>query len=406
MTTAGPLLLMDVGSTAIKWCLTDGDEFGVVSREQRLPEVPVGQQATAIADRYPGLPLRVCSSARSELRVGLLGLTGRYSLAAGRRGVLAAGGRLSYAWQLGRTASPDPDLGDPVDVLVLTGGTDHGDHRRLSAALAGFRPSDHPHAALVWAGAAGAALDLPVQHRVPNVQDDQLRPTPAGLTALLRQLQAGIGSFGRHELGGLASRIDGPILPTPLAVGSAAGELVTERQASLVIDVGGTSTDLHYRRGPSPAGTSIRLAFPELGLAGSRVALAARIADEPLLYELIEAIAPADPRALYQRLRGADQDALATPVGFLACVFASVAELANAVREQPGADREPTCASLDLTNTDVMVTGGACTDVPPPTIARVLEAATGQPARGRPVTVDAGYQLWARGLRPADGATQ
>ncbi|MFL6164573.1 MAG: glutamate mutase L [Jatrophihabitantaceae bacterium] len=405
MTVAFSLLLMDIGSTSIKWCVVSSDgQLGAMSREWRDPDVPAGQQAMAIADRYPGLPLRVCSSARGGLRVGLLGLTDRYSLTAGRRAVLAAGGQLSYAGQL-PDARQLPDahqlpadqlldahqlanaghLGsaagcpDPVDVLVLVGGTDGGDHRHLSAALAAFHPNDHPHATLVWAGASDAALDLQVRHRVTNVQDDQLRPTPAGLTTLLRQLRSaidGLGdSVGQQQLEVLASRIDGPVLPTFVAVGMAADELASERQAVLVIDVGGTATDLHYRHGRPPAGTSIRRTFPELGLAGARAALAARIADEPLLYELIEAIAPADPRTLYQRLRDADPAALAGPVGFLACLFLSVQDL-----------------NLDLSDADVLVTGGAGTD--PATIARMLHAATGH--RASSVTVD--DQLWARGL--------
>jgi MutL protein len=390
---------MDVGSTAIKWCVAPGvGRLGAVSHERRRPDVPVGEQATAIADRYPGLPLRVCSSAGEGLRVGLLGLTGRYSLIAGRRAVLAAGCRLSYADELGKARSADPETPDPVEVLVLVGGTDRGDHRHLVSALADFRPTDRPHATLVWAGAAGAALDLRPQHRVTNVHDDQLRPTPAGLTALLRHLHGGIDSVARPELEILAGRLDGPIVPTSLAVRLAVDELVTDRQPVLAIDVGGTSTDLHYRRGPFPAVMSIRQSFPELGVARSRVALAARIAGEPLLYEFIDAIAPADPRALYQRLRDADQDALAAPVGFLACLFATVGELGNAVPELPTTGREPTCANLDLAGAKVVVTGGACTDVPLAAIARVLDAATGQPASRRSVTVDTDYQLWARGL--------
>lgn len=399
MTAGSPVLLMDIGSTAIKWCLAlDDGRLGAVSRKRRKPDVPVGQQAMAIADRHPGLPLWVCSSARDGVRVGLLGLTGRYSLTAGRRAVLAAGGQLSYASQLENAGPSQPGLLDPVDVLVLVGGTDGGDHRRLSAALAGFRPNDHPHARLVWAGAATAELDLPVRHRAANVQDDQLRPTPAGLTLLLRQLHAGIDGFSPRELEVLASRVDGPIVATSRALEAAADQLATQEQAVVVIDVGGASTDLQYRRGPAPAGTSIRLALPELGLAGSRAALAARMADEPLLYELVEAIAPEDCRALYQGLRDADQDALAAPVGFLACLFASVREL---IREPPGTGHEPTGASLDLADAHVVVTGGACADVPPETIARVLDAATGQRASQRLVTVDVDYQLWARGLHRA-----
>jgi hypothetical protein len=367
MTAEFPLLLMDIGNSTIKWCVASADgRLGAVCHQQRSPDLPADRQAAAIADRYPQLPVRVCSSARAGLRVGLLGLTDRYSLAAGRRAVLAAGGRLGYA---GRFGSETRERVAPVDVLVLVGGTDHGDHRRLAAALDEFRPGEYPSETVVWAGAASAATELVARHRVANVQDDQLRPTPAGLTALLRQLHADCS--GRLDPGLLAGRLDGPVLATSLAVWSAVGTT----DPVLVIDVGGSRTELHYRA----AGTSVQQVFPELGLAGCLDALAARVADEPLLSELVDAIRPADPRALYRRLRDADLDALAAPVGLLACLFASA-------RELPSGPAGP----------DVLVTGGGCGEVPAATIGRVLEAAIGRPASR--VTVDADHQVWARGL--------
>ena len=64
MTEVFPLLLMDIGSSAIKWCVASDDgRLGPVSGEQRCPELPADRQAAAIADRHPRLPLRVCSSA-------------------------------------------------------------------------------------------------------------------------------------------------------------------------------------------------------------------------------------------------------------------------------------------------------------------------------------------------------
>ncbi|HEU5270586.1 MAG TPA: glutamate mutase L, partial [Jatrophihabitans sp.] len=321
MTTPFPLLLLDIGSTDSKWCIASQDgRPGPVSRQPCQPDVPAAQQAAAIAERHPGLPLRVCSSAPGGLRVGLLGLTDRYSLTAGRRAVLAAGGRLSYARLLGMAGSPVPE--QPVAVLVLVGGTDRGELRQLSAALAGLRPDDYPHAILVWAGSVAAEPEFALQHRVSNVQDDQLCPTPTGLADLLRRLYADA-----------LDRFDGPVLPTSQAVGRATDELATDELATggqpvLVADLGGSSTDLHYRSSDRTG----RQLFPHLGLAGSRPALAARIAEEPLLYELVRAIEPADPRALYQRLRAAEQDALSGAVGALACLFAALGEPADAGR--------------------------------------------------------------------------
>jgi hypothetical protein len=175
-------LLVDVGSTVVKVCTHEpGRGFGPVRIQARRPGVAPGVQArTVIAQRRTDVDaVRVCSSANGGVRVGILGLSGRHSMAAAARATTASGGNVSYQRLLGAGGTHEP----PVDLLVLAGGVDGADHRYLRAALAATTLEDFPHDVLVWAGAAAGDIvaGLAVDHVVPNVLDERLRPATDGM---------------------------------------------------------------------------------------------------------------------------------------------------------------------------------------------------------------------------------
>ncbi|HEX4726852.1 MAG TPA: glutamate mutase L [Jatrophihabitans sp.] len=397
------ILLIDVGSTVIKLCTRSSDTgFGRVERVNRQPDLAPGEQVRQLIERrHTDGPIRVCSSAHGGLRLGILGLTRRHSMMAAARAALDAGGNVHYQALLGeRPAEPLAE----VDALVLVGGVDGADHRRLADALADTKLADHPHGVLVWAGADAAELlaELPEHRQVGNVLDRRLRPQPAGLAGLIGELYLD-ELVDRKGLRALTGLLDGPLWPTPTAVGLAAHRM-SRRQLPIrcpapfvVIDVGGATTDVYYcaeLSDPSlPVGSSIRRqVYTDLGVAGSAASLSARLASTPDLFELIAAIAPAAPRALHYAIADSDPDVLAPPVGFLSCLFLALCRLADQQR-------------VDLAAAaGFLITGGAWRGTSASAINRVIAAASRcQPELVPHVVLDQDYLLWAHGIASAGG---
>ncbi|WP_328340475.1 glutamate mutase L [Micromonospora sp. NBC_00421] len=407
MTSTGTLLV-DVGSTVVKVCTRwRADRFSAVQRIPRLPGISPGDQVVEIAarrltDAVTGV--RVCSSASGGVLVGVLGLSGRHSVAAAARAAVAAGGNVRYERVLTDLSGPPAP---PVDVLILTGGVDGGDHHRLRAALAGARLADHPHEILVWAGVDAPEVTalLPPHRSASNVLDRHLRPRPGGLTELVRDIYTS-DLVGRKGLGALADVTETPIWPTPAVVGLAAermsrrGLLLPGVTAPFVlIDVGGATTDAfactelrraHPARGTGPDSSVVRHVFTDLGVVASGPALLGRLAADPDLFDLVRAVAPERSRGLYHDLCAGRQAALKPPVGFLCCVFLALRRLA--------APDGPHLVDVGRA-ASVVVTGGARCGASTAQIRRVVEAAAGRVEPPRAVVVDHRYLLWAYGLQ-------
>jgi hypothetical protein len=295
-------------------------------------------------------------------------------------------------------------------VLVVTGGVDGGDHRHLRRAVAAVDLADFPHATLIWAGAADAvdvAERLKPGHLASNVLDGNIRPRGEGLIAAIRGIY--LTDLADHKgLRALAGCTEAPVWPTPAVVSLAAQRMARERLGPapatpfVVVDIGGATTDIHYcaelRRGngahPAPDESVTRHVFTDLGVSSSGRSLLARISSAPYLHELAEAVAPARARALYQQIREEDPAALAPPAAFLACLFASLRELAH--------DGSPD--GLELAKAaSILVTGGAWGDAPRPLIRRVIDAAHRTPGSRWRLLVDRSYLVWAHGLEAVPG---
>jgi len=392
-------LLIDVGSTVIKLCVPSADAgLGPVERFNRVAGQPPGEQVRQLIERRPGHgPVRVCSSAHGGLRVGILGLTRRHSTMAATRAAMDAGGNVSYQALLGQR--PSSPLAE-VDVLVLVGGVDGADHRRLQDALADTKLADYPHGVLVWAGGAEVSAELPEHRQVGNVLDRRLRPQPAGLAGLISELYLE-ELVDRKGLSALTGMLDGPLRPTPTAVGIAAHRM-SRRQLPIrcpapfvVIDVGGATTDVYYCAelgDPSlPTGSSVRRqVYTDLGVAGSAASLSARLASAPDLFDLVTAIAPEAPRSLHYAIAESDPDVLAPPVGFLGCLFLALRRLADQQQVELAAVA------------GILVTGGAWRGTPASAISRVIGAAAGcRPELVPQVLLDQNYLMWAYGMTSA-----
>ncbi len=402
-------LLVDVGSTLVKLCEhQDGFGLGSVRVVSRRPDLAPGEQVCALVEQLRPDELRVCSSAGGGLRVGLLGLSQQHSMAAATEIVMSCGGDVVYQRVLG--AHPDGPV-PPVDLLVLAGGVNGADLRYLRDALAATDLSAFPHDVLVWAGADASDLvtRLPVHHVVANVLDNRLRPSSRGLADLVRHLYLD-DLVDRNGLKALAEWTSTPIWPTPAVVQLAAQRLITEPIVPVttpfgIVDVGGATTDVVYcaeldaHDTPRPACDEgvVRQVFTDLGVVRSLPALRHRLATAPGVFELAAAIAPDCSRALYHAMCDGELDALAPPVGFLACLFLALRRLTDTAH---GHRFEPGRAA------GFVITGRAWIGAADSDIRRVVGTACRLPDARWSVHVDREYALWAHGLLavPAQGS--
>jgi MutL protein len=410
-----PTLLVDVGSTVIKVCTrAEADRFSAVERIGRLPGVSPGDHVRALVDqrrRSTGIAaVRICSSANGGVRVGILGLSRRHSVAAAARAAVDAGGNVVYQQLFSAAPQPVP----PVDVLVLVGGVDGADHRRLGAAVRTARLADHPHDVLVWAGADApdVVAGLPVDRQAANVLDRHLRPHLPGLAETIRDIY--VRDLVDHKgLRALVDVTDTQIWPTPAVVGLAAERMTKQRippapiAPFVVVDAGGATTDVFVcaelraepRARSAPGESIVRHVFTDLGVAASRPGLLHRLADDPDLFDLVSAVAPAGSRALYNAICEGAADALDPPVGFLTCLFLALRRLA-APSGPHGVDLAKAASFV--------ITGGAYGDTLPAAIRRVIDAARGRSVSTGSVLLDREYLLWAYGLhevpdKPVEG---
>lgn len=408
---AGPALLLDVGSTVIKVCTrSEADQFSSVERVSRLPDVAPGDQVRALVEqrqRSTGISaVRICSSANGGVRVGILGLSRRHSVVAAARAAVGGGGNVVFERVL---ADGAPQPAPPVDVLVLVGGVDGADHRRLRTALSATRLADYPRDVLVWAGADAPDIvaGLPVDRQVANVLDHRLRPRLQGLAETIREIY--VDDLVDHKgLRALTDLTDVQIWPTPAVVGLAAGRMSRQRippaptAPFVVVDVGGATTDVficaelrraHTARS-SPGESIVRHVFTDLGVVASRGALLQRLAGDANLFDLVSAVAPSRSRALYNAICEGAADSLAPPAGFLTCLFLALRWLA--------APSGPHRVDLGKAASFV-ITGGAWNGTPSSAIRRVVDAACGRSGSACSVLLDHGYLMWAYGIQEVPG---
>jgi hypothetical protein len=397
-------LLVDVGSTVVKLCRRSASgELSPVRRVPREPgRLPGDQVRDLLRQAGPEVgALRVCSSANGGLRAAVLGLSGRHSVAAAIRAVTEAGGNVVYSGTFdAATGAP----AEPVDVLVLVGGVDGADNRRLHAALQALSLAAHPHEVLVWAGADGAdsVAGLAVDHRCANVLDRHLRPSLAGLMHTVRAVYVR-DLVDRKGLAGVAQLTTAPIWPTPAVVTRGVKQMLEDRSQPVLpapfvaVDVGGATTDVYVcvelRDAPevrsAPEDSIIRQVFPDLGLVASASGLRLRLTADDDLLDLSDAVAADRGRELYRQLAAGSADVLEPPTGFLTCLYLALRRMVTG----DGADR------ISLTgNTGLLLTGGAWQNVTAAQVRRVVDAVSGTTGPDRPVVFDTDYHVWARGL--------
>jgi uncharacterized protein (TIGR01319 family) len=248
---------VDFGSTFTKASLVDlGEGRIIASAEHRTTietDVLDGYDAclaalTAQDARAGEAPTLACSSAGGGLRVAVVGNEELVTAEAGRRVALSSGGKVVAVF----AASRGDDLGSlpdsRPDVVLLTGGTDGGNPEPILACARLLAP--------VWAGPVVVAGDADARDEVaeilaanPLVVAANIVPrigvlAPDSARSAIREL------FLSHVIGGkhLSSRTDFLQMvqgATPDVVLTGVELLAETAGDTVVVDVGGATTDVH-----------------------------------------------------------------------------------------------------------------------------------------------------------------
>ena len=191
-----------------------------------------------------------CSSAGGGLRIAVVGNEELVTAEAGRRVALSSGGKVVTVRAVAQ--GHDLDLtADTPDVVLLTGGTDGGNHEPILRAAQGLKDSGWRGPTVV-AGNVDARDEVSaILAEVPHVLADNVVPrigvlAPESARAAIREV------FLSHVIGGkhLSKRGRGDFTAmvrgaTPDVVLTGVELLARAAGEVVVVDVGGATTDVH-----------------------------------------------------------------------------------------------------------------------------------------------------------------
>ncbi|MCH8062146.1 MAG: glutamate mutase L [Chloroflexi bacterium] len=402
------IIAIDIGSTIIKVVLLGGDlAISDYRFHDRDYSVQVSTQVSKLleeyAAQYPEASYRICSSANGGLRIGIVCLTERFSGKIARNLALAAGGNVVY---LTTVDSAGTDL-EPVDALVVVGGVDCAEVDNMKSRIEQFNPDDYRFRTLIYAGNSSLADDFlsrnPQAHVVGNPMGEGLDVANEELHHKIRDLYLD-DLVDKEGVSKLQSYSDTPIRPTPSVVNTAFegmsknGWKLRFPSPSIVVDIGGATTDVHFGvevLAEGDAGRtgsyldSNRHVFTDLGVFTSRDSTLSRLADHDRLYDFYRTMNGQDASRAYAEFReGVFDDDLP----FYACFFLAFDSLASV--------DDASSPSLNMSKiSSVIITGGASKRVDAQRLSELTRLfLDGKQATGTPVHLDAGYSLWVEGM--------
>ncbi len=255
--TAELAVCVDFGSTFTKALLVDLRTGEVVAgAEHRTTidtdvldgyDVCLADLARAEARAADALVL-ACSSAGGGLRVAVVGNEELVTAEAGRRVALSSGGKVVTVRAVAQ--GHDLDLtADAPDVVLLTGGTDGGNHEPILLAAQGLKDGGW-RGPVVVAGNVDARDEVSaILGEIPHVLADNVVPrigvlSPTSARGAIREV------FLSHVIGGkhLSKRADFTAMvrgATPDVVLTGVELLATAVGEVVVVDIGGATTDVH-----------------------------------------------------------------------------------------------------------------------------------------------------------------
>ena len=252
----------DFGSTFTKVLLVDLATGAVVAGAEHrttidtdvLDGYDVCLAELARADpRAPDAEVLACSSAGGGLRVAVVGNEELVTAEAGRRVALSSGGKVVTVRAVAQ--GHDLDLtADAPDVVLLTGGTDGGNHEPILRAAQGLKDGGWRGPTVVAGNVEARDEVSAILGAVPHVLADNVVPrigvlAPGSARAAIREV------FLSHVIGGkhlskracqgkntFTAMVKGA---TPDVVLTGVELLATAVGEVVVVDVGGATTDVH-----------------------------------------------------------------------------------------------------------------------------------------------------------------
>lgn len=402
------LYTVDIGSTVLKFARVDSQGKLIDQQfEDRDFDAEIVDQLDGLLDSHAAelCPdnLVICSSANGGLRVGVVCLSSSYSGAVLRNQVLLGGANPVFFDEI-RQSAPNPAY---VDVLLVGGGIDCPDYGPMEMLISRFSPSNYSYGSLVYAGNRHLAAQFkdrfPEARIIDNPMADGLGAINDTVFVALRDayLDDLVYKRGVSEV---AHRFAGIVCPTPEVVNKGYYKVITEQLfpemtgASILIDIGGATTDFHYTvevvRDDSvhrPAsGTSVaRYVFTDLGVFASRDSTVMQLRRNPRTFEFLETVFESDVSEIYRLLREGDFE---PQPGLLACACVFL-----------GLDRfsrggGPGLPTADLGKLDKLVlTGGAAQMIEEEKAAAIASLFLSKPVDAGFVMIDRRYEIWVQG---------
>lgn len=379
------------------------DEQGRVANFSR-PRTPgqsiAAQVHAALASMGDAPQTRICSSANGGLRIGVLGLSRRYSGGVAVRLLEAVGANIAYHFdwrEAGAVAAQRH-----VDMLILVGGIDSHSAANVRRSLGTLKLDRFPHDRLVYAGHRDAAAESkrlwPSIHVEPNLLQDGLAPSGAALTDYVRLTYLD-DIESKKDIVPVQRESAVPIGPTPGVV-ALSFRWLYQRLASpaILLDVGGATTDLHFTKeildeqnspGPLSGYPDIgRHVFTAYGVAESRSSTITALLADARCADFLQALWGADFRRVYNELLDGTADDRTV---FAACVFL-------ALRQATQAGTDPNAPRLHLRRLATLaLTGGASQVLSADDIRSTAEVVL-ERADTLQVVLDSRYRWWCLGL--------
>lgn len=399
---------VDIGSTVLKFARVDTN--GKLIHQEfrdRDYDAEIVDQLDDLLNPYAqvidGENLIICSSANGGLRVGVVCLSNSYSGSTYRNQILLGGANPVFVDEISN-CRPNTKY---VDILLVGGGIDCEDTGPMSMLISRFSPADYNYGSLVYAGnrfLADAFLrKFPDAKIVANPMADGLGATSDSIFVALRDAYLDDLVY-KHGISEVAAKFDAVIRPTPEVVNRGYYRAISEQMfpqmtgASILIDIGGATTDFHYTvevvRDDSSdrpaAGTSVsRYVFADLGVFASRDSTVLQLRRNPRTFEFLEAVLDADVSEVYRLLREGECD-LQPELLSCACVFLGLDRFSRG--DGPGL---PTADLRKLNK--LVLTGGAAQMLDEDKAAAIVSLFLPTPVDADFVMIDKQYEIWIQG---------
>ncbi len=402
-------IAIDIGSTVVK--LAELDTNGELCSQVFHPrdfEAGIAAHLDALMREagasWQADEIMICSSANGGLRVGIVSLTEFFSGAVLRNQALNAGANPVFVHQFDEQSG----FGSHVDVLLLGGGIDCEDAAPLAARLSRFDASRYQFGAMVYAG--NIHLHELVSRRFP---DCRLIANPLA-TSLRADSDSVFDALRRAYLDDLVYKdgisdlkklYGGAIWPTPEIVNRGFQKAVFHRTSlvvggpSLLMDIGGATTDLHYTveivadesaHRPSVGDSVARYVYTDLGIVASRESTTLQMRGHPGLYVFLEALGLDDRREVYSALRDGDYDPTAEFLSY-ACLFLALSRFAEG--------RGPGLPQADIGKvSQIILTGGAVQGLDVDRVGAIVSLLVRRNQMRPIIVVDCDYRIWLEGM--------